>query len=151
MSKPRAPTGGSPPGATGSALDAALSRVGDRWSLLIVDALLAGPRRFNELADAVPGIASNVLSQRLKRLEAQGLVVARPYSRRPARLAYELSAGGAELAGAVRLLARWGARLGDEAQPARHEVCGTEMEVRWYCPTCGRTVERGEASELRHL
>jgi DNA-binding HxlR family transcriptional regulator len=140
-----------PPEPGDSPLDVALTRVGDRWSLLVVDALLAGPRRFNELAAAVPGIASNVLSQRLKRLEAEGLVVARPYSRRPRRLAYELSGAGAELAGAVRLLAHWGARIGDDAEAARHDACGTVMEVRWYCPTCGRTVERGEASELRHL
>src|SRR5688500_558380 len=48
-----------------SALDAALERVADRWSLLVVEALLEGPRRFNELLADVPGIAPNILSQRL--------------------------------------------------------------------------------------
>ncbi|MGD0810041.1 MAG: helix-turn-helix domain-containing protein [Acidimicrobiales bacterium] len=68
-----------------SALDGAMSRVGDRWTLLVIDALLDGPRRFNELTAAVPGLASNILSSRLRRLEREGLVVAVPYSERPAR------------------------------------------------------------------
>jgi hypothetical protein len=47
-----------------SPLADALMRVGDRWTLLIVQALLAGPRRFNELLEYIPGIAANILSQR---------------------------------------------------------------------------------------
>ena len=57
-----------------SPLADALMRVGDRWTLLIVQALLAGPRRFNELLEDIPGIAANILSQRLKRLEHEALV-----------------------------------------------------------------------------
>ena len=75
-----------------------------------MQALLAGPRRFNELLDEIPGIAANILSQRLKRLEHDALLVSRPYSERPPRAAYELTAEGKELAGALRLLAQWGAR-----------------------------------------
>src|SRR5438874_1483503 len=100
-------------------LDAALERVGDRWMLLIVDALLAGPRRFNELATEVEGIAPNILTSRLRRLESDGIVVSRPYSRRPLRFAYELTASGRELAGALRLLADWGGRS-TGAAPAPH-------------------------------
>ena len=66
-----------------SALDVAMARVGDRWTLLVVDALLDGPRRFKDLEAAVPGLAPNVLSARLRRLEREGLVVAVPYSERP--------------------------------------------------------------------
>ena len=68
-----------------SALDLAMARVGDRWTLLIVDALLDGPRRFKDLETAVPGLASNVLSARLRRLESEGLVMAEAYSHKPAR------------------------------------------------------------------
>ena len=81
--------------------------VGDRWSFLLVEALLDGPRRFGELQVAVAGIATNVLTQRLRSLEATRVVVARPYSVRPRRVAYELSSAGRELAGALRLLAQW--------------------------------------------
>jgi DNA-binding HxlR family transcriptional regulator len=131
-----------------SALEAALHRVGDRWSLLLVETLLPGPRRFGELQDAIPGIAPNTLSDRLKRLERGGLVVARPYSDRPPRFAYELSAGGQELAGVLRLLAEWGARRSPDAEPPRHQACGTPLETRWFCPTCARPVEDGEAGEV---
>jgi DNA-binding HxlR family transcriptional regulator len=131
-----------------SALEAALHRVGDRWSLLLVETLLAGSRRFGELQEAIPGIAPNTLSDRLKRLEREGLVVARPYSDRPPRFAYELSAGGQELAGALRLLAEWGARRSPHAEPPRHQACGTPLETRWFCPTCARPVDDGEAGEI---
>jgi len=88
-----------------SPLAEALARVGDRWTLLVVEALLPGPRRFNELLSQIPGIAANILSERLKRLERDGLLVARPYSQRPPRATYQLTAEGTELAGALRLLA----------------------------------------------
>src|SRR3954449_1785521 len=88
----------------------ALARVGDRWTLLVVAALLDGPKRFNELQDELGGIAPNVLSSRLKALTEHALVLAQPYSARPPRFAYELTESGRELAGALRLLADWGAR-----------------------------------------
>src|SRR4051812_49729013 len=99
-----------------SPLDDALARVGDRWTLLAIAALLDGPLRFNELQEALGGIAPNILSARLKQLSEHALVVQRPYSERPPRFVYELSASGRELAGALRLLTDWGARAGD-AEP----------------------------------
>src|SRR3954462_7614759 len=93
-----------------TALAEALARVGDRWTLLGIEALLDGPRRFGDLQDDVPGIAPNILTQRLRHMEREALVVARAYSERPPRFVYELSSAGAELAGALRLLADWGAR-----------------------------------------
>ena len=134
-----------------SPLDAALARVGDRWTLLVVDALLSGPRRFNDLLDIVSGIAPNILSQRLKHLEREAMVMARPYSERPPRVAYELTAGGRDLAGALRLLAQWGARTSGAREGPRHAACGTPMEARWYCPTCARVVDDDEAAQLRFV
>jgi len=134
-----------------SPLADALMRVGDRWTLLIVQALLAGPRRFNELLEDIPGIAANILSQRLKRLEHEALVVSRPYSERPPRAAYELTAEGKELAGALRLLAQWGARHTLPAEAPRHQACGTPLEARWYCPTCDHLVEDEPELEMQFL
>lgn len=134
-----------------SALGAAVERVGDRWTLLIVDALLAGPRRFGELADDVGRIAPNILSGRLRHLEREGLVVSRPYSRRPVRMVYALTATGRDLAGALRLLAHWAAGHHSDAHGPRHGACGTPMEPRWYCPTCARTVDETEDSVLRFV
>ena len=129
-------------------LAAALDSVGDRWTLLIVGALLDGPRRFGDLQEALQGIAPNVLTQRLRRLESEGLVVAQPYSERPQRFVYELTASGHELAGALRLLSDWGARHREGAEPPRHQVCGTPVEAHWWCPTCERPVDGDEADEL---
>lgn len=123
-------------------LDRAMTRVGDRWSLLVVDALLDGPRRFSELQESIPGLAPNVLSARLRRLEEAGLVAASAYSDRPPRFEYRVSESGRELAGALRLLARWGARqAGGEGDGPRHEVCGTALEARWWCPTCAHVAD----------
>ena len=134
-----------------SPLAAALERVGDRWSLLLVEALLPGPRRFGELSAAVAGIAPNILADRLRRLESERVVRATPYSQRPPRFVYELTPEGAGLAGALRLLADWGSRVARDAEPLRHVACGTPMEARWYCPTCARAVESTETDEVRYL
>jgi DNA-binding HxlR family transcriptional regulator len=111
---------------------------------------LDGPRRFGDLQQSVPGIAPNVLSQRLRRLEGEGLVLAQPYSERPERFVYELTASGHELAGALRLLADWGARHREGGEPPRHDACGTPVEVRWWCPTCERPVGEDETADLRY-
>jgi DNA-binding HxlR family transcriptional regulator len=130
-----------------SALEEALARVGDRWTLLVIEALLEGPRRFGDLQEALPGIAPNILTQRLRHLEREALVVSRPYSERPPRFVYELTSAGAELAGALRLLADWGARQAESADPLRHAVCGTALEARWWCPSCDLVVDEGAAEE----
>ena len=167
---PRGPAFGSGarPGPTRSPLAEALQQVGDRWSLLIVDALLDGPQRFGDLEESVAGVASNILSQRLKQLEQDGVVVSRRYSARPPRSAYELTGAGRDLAGALRLLTAWGARrtrddvepagAGDVTEPAtgpRHELCGTPLEARWYCPTCDLVTdedpEGAPGDRLRYL
>ena len=130
-----------------AALSEALATVGDRWSLIVVAALLAGPRRFGELQAEIDGIAPNVLSQRLRHLERHGLLIARPYSRKPPRFTYELTGSGRELSGALRLLADWGARTVEEGAP-RHALCGTSVEARWWCPTCERPIDEQEIGEV---
>jgi len=134
-----------------SPLAAALDRVGDRWSLLIVEALLDGPRRFGELSDAIGGIALNTLTDRLRRLERAAIVRSTPYSTRPPRMEYALTADGLELAGTLRLLADWGARRTADVEMLRHGTCGTPLEAHWYCPTCARVVDDPEADELATL
>src|SRR3954453_6941125 len=129
-----------------SPLDDALARVGDRWMLLAIAALLEGPRRFNELQEALGGIAPNILSARLKGLAEHALVVPRPYSERPPRFVYELTESGRERAGALRLLADWGARAGG-GEPLRHRVCGTPLRASWFCPTCEEAVGDEAAEE----
>jgi DNA-binding HxlR family transcriptional regulator len=123
-------------------LDVALAVIGDRWTLLIVHRLLAGPGRFNDLLAEVPGIAPNILTKRLRHLETSGVIVASAYSQRPVRLHYELTASGRDLALTVSNLRSWGAQRGG-SRGARH-VCGTELEFRPWCPHCEATVLPGE-------
>lgn len=132
-------------------LEAALRRVGDKWSLLVVEALLDGSRRFGELQELLPGIAPNILTDRLRRLEREGILVGRPYQQRPPRMEYVLTGDGRDLAGALRLLADWGARRSDHADPIRHEACGTPLDARWYCPTCSLPVDDRDAPATRTL
>lgn len=151
MPRPNEPSGSTP-------LATALEHVGDRWSLLVVEALLDGPRRFNELADAVTGIAPNILTDRLRRLERERIVVATPYQQRPPRMSYSLTTDGRDLASALRMLADWGARRsadddvdGSAGGQLRHSRCGTPLEARWYCPTCDLGVGDLEAEGTRTL
>jgi DNA-binding HxlR family transcriptional regulator len=135
-----------------SPLDRALGRVGDRWSLLVVEALLDGPRRFNDLQQQLPGIAPNILTDRLRRLEREGVLVSRSYQERPPRSDYLLSEDGRELAGVLRLLATWGSAGSPAAanEGMRHVDCGTLLEARWYCPTCARAIDEEDASDLSY-
>jgi DNA-binding HxlR family transcriptional regulator len=133
------------------ALASATEVVGDRWSLRVVGRLLGGPRRFGELLDELDGLAPNILARRLAQLEAEGVVVGEPYSTRPVRHAYRLTAAGADLAGPVRMLAGWGAHRHGETHGARgpgpvHGRCGTALEARWFCSTCDEVVESRPAS-----
>ena len=124
------------------ALGRALRVVGDRWSLAVVAALLDGPLRYGELQERLGSVAPNVLARRLKQLEDEGLLAARPYSQRPPRHEYGLTEPGRDLAAAARVLTDWGAQHGGEAAgEPRHSVCGTPLETRWYCPACDEVLE----------
>lgn len=127
-------------GAATSALSVALERIGDRWTLLTVAALLEGPRRFGELEQSIDGIATNVLTTRLRALERLGVVVALPYSERPLRFTYQLTDAGHALSDAIHLLALWGAGTLSERGSLVHSRCATALEMRYYCPTCDELV-----------
>src|SRR4029078_3556336 len=122
-----------------------------RCGRLTVASLLDVPRRFNELAAAVPGIAPNILTDRLRRLERERIVVATPYQQRPPRMSDALTVDGHDLASVLRMLADWGSRGSPDADPTRHGLCGTPLETRWYCPTCEVSVEDPDADGSRTL
>jgi DNA-binding HxlR family transcriptional regulator len=132
--------------ATPTGLADALVAVGDRWSMLVVEALLDGPKRFGDLEEAIDGIAPNILSARLRKLADHGLVAATAYSDRPPRFSYELTDAGRELEVPLRLLTAWAERHTRGRQAPRHEACGTPLAVAWFCPTCREVVadESGE-------
>ena len=132
------------------ALDRVARLVGDRWSMLVLAALADGGCRYGDLSRRVCGISSNVLAARLAVLAQAGLIVGEPYSSRPDRLRYELTAEGRALVGALAVLAAWGSSEGDDDAVLRHAACGGPLEARWYCPACGTEVEPGEAGHVFH-
>ena len=88
----------------------ALDLAGDKWTLLVVRDLLRGRSTYGELADSPEGIPTNILADRLRRMEASGLVRARPYQQRPVRYAYALTEKGRSLGDVLAAVARWGHR-----------------------------------------
>ncbi|OAN30196.1 ArsR family transcriptional regulator [Mycolicibacterium iranicum] len=89
----------------------ALDVVGERWTLLIVRELASGPKRYSELADALAGIGTSLLANRVRQLESDGVVTRRLALDQPgSAVVYELSDAGRELAAATVPLAMWGAR-----------------------------------------
>jgi len=86
----------------------ALDVVGDRWTLLVIRDLLHGKKRFGEFLGSQEHIPTNLLTDRLKRLEHEGLITSIPYSEHPRRVEYQLTAAGRELGRAVQALATWG-------------------------------------------
>lgn len=85
-----------------------LDLLGDRWTLLVVRDLVLGRSTFKEFLAAPEGIATNVLSDRLARLEEHGLVERRPNPARADRSTYHLTAKGRSLKKLVRAVATWG-------------------------------------------
>jgi DNA-binding HxlR family transcriptional regulator len=88
-----------------------LGLVGERWTLLVIRELFAGPKRYTDLAAHLPGIGTNVLADRLKELETAGLVAKRKLLPPAASTVYELTEMGRELRPVLHELARFGARL----------------------------------------
>lgn len=98
-----------------------LDIVGDRWTLLVVRDLLAGKRRYGDLLGSAERIPTNILAERLKRLEREGLVRRVPYSEHPPRVEYEPTAAGRELGETLAVIARWG----------RKQFPGATGRVEW--------------------
>lgn len=112
----------------------ALDLLGDRWTLLIVRDLLYGPKRFSDLLASLSGIGTTLLSQRLKDLDAVGIIRRATLPPPAASAVYELADDGAALRGVLLELARWGdARLPAvlEDKPLQPELVMLGMEARF--------------------
>ena len=97
----------------------ALDLVGERWALLIVRELLAGPKRYTDLAAHLPGIGTNILASRLRDLEGAGIIAKRRLPPPAASQVYELTPYGVGLKALMRELAVWGIRsLGPPSEDA---------------------------------
>ena len=97
----------------------ALDVVGDKWSLVVFRTIFAGRHRFHELADIAEKISTNILADRLNRLERYGLISKAPYPDNPKRYEYHLTERGADLLPALQQFGDWSRR---------------HMESRWPFP-----------------
>jgi DNA-binding HxlR family transcriptional regulator len=88
----------------------AIELVGRRWTGAIIRVLLGGPRRFNELLVAVPGMSDRLLTERLRELESEELIRRDVHDGSPIRVTYSLTCAGAELQEALDALGRWAER-----------------------------------------
>ncbi|MGW5734104.1 MULTISPECIES: winged helix-turn-helix transcriptional regulator [Streptomyces] len=113
----------------------ALDAVGDRWTLLIVRELLAGPRRYTDLHADLPGVSTDVLASRLKDMEREGLTTRRRLPPPSAAYVYELTDRGRALLPVLQALAVWGA-------PALAERAPTDaVRAHWFALPLLRALE----------
>jgi len=117
-----------------------LELVGDRWTLLLVRDLLGGTRRFGDLQDGSPGLAPNILSDRLKLMEEHGLVARRLYSDHPPRAEYTLTAKGQELGVVIGALAAWGSRHAYTRAKLVDAESGQEVRLGYFRSDTGERV-----------
>ncbi len=118
-----------------------LDVVGDRWTLLIVRDLLAlGPRKYVELSQSLAGIAPNVLSDRLKLLEAHGVVEREFYEEHPPRARYKLTRKGQGLYTVLQALVEWGGKHLYDGLSIVHDECGHDVKLVSMCDHCGEAV-----------
>jgi len=101
----------------------AIELIGRRWMGAILRVLIGGPRRYNELLGAIPGLSDRLLTERLRELESEGLATRRVRSGPPVQVWYELTESGRDLDGAVRAVSAWAERwlAAPDAKPARPE------------------------------
>lgn len=95
----------------------AVDVLGRRWMGVVLRVLMTGPHRFNEILAAIPDLSDPVLTQRLRELEAEGLVERRVLPTSPVRVEYELTAAGRDLESVVRAIAAWSQRWLAGADP----------------------------------
>lgn len=108
-----------PPRRSACAIANTLDRVGDKWSLLLVRDMLAGKTTYGQFLESPEGIPTNILADRLKRMELFGLVTRSVYQERPVRHAYSLTAEGKQLGRVLRAMADWGLE----------HIAGTKKEI----------------------
>ncbi len=120
-----------------------LDAIGDRWSLLIIRDAFYGVRRFDAFQRNL-GVARNILTDRLEKLIAKGVLERRQYEERPLRYEYRLTEQGRDLVGVVLAMMRWGDRWtgqGDAPVSIIHTTCGHVTEPLVSCSECGEELK----------
>ena len=122
----------------------ALEVIGEKWSLLVVRECALGVHRFDRIARNT-GAPRDILTARLRRLEAAGVIEKRLYQERPERFEYHLTAAGKELRPILLALAQWGERwAGDDNLVEWTHRCGEPLDLVHMCRACGEEVRGGD-------
>jgi DNA-binding HxlR family transcriptional regulator len=122
----------------------ALEVIGEKWSLLVVREAALGVNRFDAIARNT-GAPRDILTARLRRLEAAGVLEKRLYQERPERYEYHLTRAGKELRPILLSLAQWGERWGgDQNRVEWIHSCGEPLELVHTCRACGEEVRGGD-------
>lgn len=130
-----------------------LEFVGAKWTLLVVRELLLGKHRFDEIA-RYTGAPRDILTTRLRSLEAEGFVTRVQYQERPPRFEYHLTDLGLSLGPIVATMREFGDRhlAGELGPPMRFQhTCGEEYHVVVACKACGQVVRRGEITRIETI
>ncbi|NBK96525.1 MAG: transcriptional regulator [Erysipelotrichia bacterium] len=119
-----------------------LNLIGDKWTLLILHAIECGNHTYKQLQDTLGSIPTNLLSNRLKELEKDGLLVCSLYQEHPPRYQYELSECGRDLHDLYNVIALWGEKhLQACPKKVTHKKCHHPVKVMYYCKHCNTYVE----------
>jgi DNA-binding HxlR family transcriptional regulator len=119
----------------------ALDVLGERWTFLVIREMVYGANRFEQIVNFTGG-SRDILADRLRKLEANGVVQRRQYSEKPIRYEYHLTEAGRALLPVLMALATWGhnwAGSSEVGQVFRHE-CGNPLQVDVLCHACGEPV-----------
>lgn len=130
-------------------VERALAVCGDYWTFLVLREAFFGVRRFSEMAHNLR-VSRNILSDRLRKLVAHGILERRRYQENPERFEYRLTPSGKDLYGHTVALLRWGDKhlAGDEGPPLilRHRSCGQDAAPIVVCSHCGQELHPEDVS-----
>lgn len=122
-----------------------LNLIGDKWTLLILHAIQCDKHTYKQLQEALSGIPSNLLSNRLKELEKDGLIICSLYQDHPPRYQYQLSDRGYDLNNLYNVIALWGEKhLNNCPKKVTHKACNHHVKVMYYCEHCDTYVNADE-------
>ncbi len=126
-----------------------LNLVGDKWTILVLHRISTGRRTFKEIRDNLDLIPTNILSDRLKKLESEDLIASKLYNHHPPRYEYYVTAKGQDFNKVFNSMILWASdNLEGCKKTLGHSKCGHRVDVRYYCEECGEFLEEASVSAV---
>ncbi|MCR2044117.1 winged helix-turn-helix transcriptional regulator [Anaerosalibacter massiliensis] len=125
-----------------------LNILGDRWTILVLHRIYKNKNTFKELEEALEAIPTNVLSNRIKLLEENGLIYSELYNEHPPRYKYIITEKGKDFNHVFNSMILWAHKyLKNCNKTVCHEKCGNSVQIKYYCENCGEYVDDLVAKE----